>query len=600
MLVVAVVSLYREDSFAQHVTLRTERFLTSKTAGAVGWLGVAVPIWLGAFAEDAYGAEWVASPWFAELVDPSTANWAKTGYWVTGQIMGTPGAFEISAQRWSATRPDAPMASSHHVGSIRDLGYIMDVVAQDLFGDWQSTRAPNPIVLRDPYAMDLYTRALVAHHQNNLRSARRYLLRALAIEPELYWAKVALGHLTAEDPSPRISAQAGAWFLEALASAPESVVVQRSVARTTAVGHPDEIGRWRTWAERQPWSEEAAKGLAFSLLRQRNFQEVIPLLATLSERAPVEDVFMALVEAHVELGNLPAAAAALDRLLATTPSNRAFDLGSVIAERRGDRFGAALMLATSVGARPNDAEVSARVGDLLSPDPAAAAWYARAGLLGAHPDRLHRGTDDPVAQLRAVLANYEQVNSRLIRLHQEANTTLLFQPCAGDAALTVWRDAIDAANVAQQQVGRLALATTSRWLLPSERDRLERALAGATELAATQRLAQTTTRQARTSNDCAATLGDRTARLSSDARAPHDAVKTSILVDNRACNAPARLILDGVMAAKVQPRELQRVTVPAYERTVCLLFDDGQRCGDAGTVRSGWLFEGWTMIATCQ
>jgi hypothetical protein len=74
-----------------------------------------------------------------------------------------------------------------------------------------------------------------------------------------------------------------------------------------------------------------------------------------------------------------------------------------------------------------------------------------------------------------------------------------------------------------------------------------------------------------------------------------------IEIDNASCAQPSRLSIDGVSVGPVSARKKVSVRTRAGPREICVLpATDKRTCGDAGTVRKVYLYEGWTVIVRCE
>ncbi len=74
-----------------------------------------------------------------------------------------------------------------------------------------------------------------------------------------------------------------------------------------------------------------------------------------------------------------------------------------------------------------------------------------------------------------------------------------------------------------------------------------------------------------------------------------------IEVDNSRCGQPSKLTIDGTAFGEVPAGKKVQVRTRVGPHTLCLLPSlDKQACGDAGTVRRTYLYEGLTLAVRCQ
>jgi hypothetical protein len=74
-----------------------------------------------------------------------------------------------------------------------------------------------------------------------------------------------------------------------------------------------------------------------------------------------------------------------------------------------------------------------------------------------------------------------------------------------------------------------------------------------------------------------------------------------IEIDNRYCDKPSRLAIDGITVGEVPPERRSSVRARAGTRSLCLLpADDRRICGQPGTLRTTYLYEGLTLRVHCS
>jgi hypothetical protein len=73
-----------------------------------------------------------------------------------------------------------------------------------------------------------------------------------------------------------------------------------------------------------------------------------------------------------------------------------------------------------------------------------------------------------------------------------------------------------------------------------------------------------------------------------------------ITIDNSRCTQPSQLSLDGASLGSVASRKKVTVRTRAGPHEVCVLpTSDKRACGDSGTLRRAYLYEGWTLVVRC-
>lgn len=72
-------------------------------------------------------------------------------------------------------------------------------------------------------------------------------------------------------------------------------------------------------------------------------------------------------------------------------------------------------------------------------------------------------------------------------------------------------------------------------------------------------------------------------------------------VDNQACEAPLRVFLDGTLLGEVPAKARAAFQALAGRHSLCLIpSTDNSECGEAGTVRTAFLHDGWSIGLHCQ
>jgi hypothetical protein len=73
-----------------------------------------------------------------------------------------------------------------------------------------------------------------------------------------------------------------------------------------------------------------------------------------------------------------------------------------------------------------------------------------------------------------------------------------------------------------------------------------------------------------------------------------------ITIDNSRCTQASQLSLDGTSLGAVASRRKVTVRTRAGPHDVCVLpSSDKRACGDTGTLRRAYLYEGWTLVVRC-
>jgi hypothetical protein len=77
-------------------------------------------------------------------------------------------------------------------------------------------------------------------------------------------------------------------------------------------------------------------------------------------------------------------------------------------------------------------------------------------------------------------------------------------------------------------------------------------------------------------------------------------IAATFMVDNRECAEPVAVYIDGDWVGEVLAREQTAIAAPAGRRTLCLVPQPGRvACGDRGTVRDVYLYDGWSLRMRC-
>lgn len=90
------------------------------------------------------------------------------------------------------------------------------------------------------------------------------------------------------------------------------------------------------------------------------------------------------------------------------------------------------------------------------------------------------------------------------------------------------------------------------------------------------------------------------ARYREQAPAPALAKEVSFFVDNRSCPAPLAVIVDGSRLGEVAAGGRGAFRALAGRHSMCLLADSAAgRCGQQGTVRNVFVYDGWSITLRC-
>jgi hypothetical protein len=74
-----------------------------------------------------------------------------------------------------------------------------------------------------------------------------------------------------------------------------------------------------------------------------------------------------------------------------------------------------------------------------------------------------------------------------------------------------------------------------------------------------------------------------------------------IEIDNSQCGQPSRLYIDGAAHGGIAAKRRVSVRTRSGPHELCVLPESDKRaCGDQGTVRRAYLYEGWTLSVRCS
>jgi tetratricopeptide (TPR) repeat protein len=94
---------------------------------------------------------------------------------------------------------------------------------------------------------------------------------------------------------------------------------------------------------------------------------------------------------------------------------------------------------------------------------------------------------------------------------------------------------------------------------------------------------------------------DKTAAAPPAPEPPRRAVTATLYVDNRECNDPIELWIDGEKIGAAPPGQRSAFEASVGQRTICLLVPgEAGQCGDRGTVREAYLHDGWSTVVHCR
>jgi hypothetical protein len=74
-----------------------------------------------------------------------------------------------------------------------------------------------------------------------------------------------------------------------------------------------------------------------------------------------------------------------------------------------------------------------------------------------------------------------------------------------------------------------------------------------------------------------------------------------VTIDNSRCSQRSQVAIDGNQLGGVNPHRKLTVRTHTGPHEVCVLpSSDKRACGDAGTLRRAYLFDGWTLVVRCE
>ncbi|MBK7072733.1 MAG: tetratricopeptide repeat protein [Myxococcales bacterium] len=204
---------------------------------------------------------------------------------------------------------------------------------------------------------------------------------------------------------------------------------------------------------------------------------------------------------------------------------------------------------------------------------------------------------------------------------------LASQPCPISAVATRWAQALAArdrfiATGVELEDAYQIIATYDRFGetdggSPIDRQRVEAAHAGyraarhdvlELKVALDNQVQRELTRRHCTADLLAAAAADPSLyRIPDAARATPRVTRTeptpivaTFMVDNRECAEPVAVFIDGEWVGEVLAREQTAIAAPAGRRTLCLVPQPGRvACGDRGTVRDVYVYDGWSLRMRC-
>ncbi len=75
----------------------------------------------------------------------------------------------------------------------------------------------------------------------------------------------------------------------------------------------------------------------------------------------------------------------------------------------------------------------------------------------------------------------------------------------------------------------------------------------------------------------------------------------TFFIDNRECREPLRVFVDGEMLGRVDERAMAAFQAFAGRQSMCILPEGSSaHCGDAGTVRTAFIHDGWSLTLRCE
>jgi hypothetical protein len=74
-----------------------------------------------------------------------------------------------------------------------------------------------------------------------------------------------------------------------------------------------------------------------------------------------------------------------------------------------------------------------------------------------------------------------------------------------------------------------------------------------------------------------------------------------VTIDNSHCAQKSQLSLDGASLGSLAGHKKLTVRTRAGPHELCVLSATEKRaCGDTGTIRRAYLYEGWTLVLRCE
>jgi hypothetical protein len=79
------------------------------------------------------------------------------------------------------------------------------------------------------------------------------------------------------------------------------------------------------------------------------------------------------------------------------------------------------------------------------------------------------------------------------------------------------------------------------------------------------------------------------------------AIPATFFVDNQGCHRPMQVFLDGALVGSVEGSSRTAFQTTTGRHTLCLIESGSvKQCGDPGTVRSAYFYEGWSVALHCS
>jgi hypothetical protein len=83
-------------------------------------------------------------------------------------------------------------------------------------------------------------------------------------------------------------------------------------------------------------------------------------------------------------------------------------------------------------------------------------------------------------------------------------------------------------------------------------------------------------------------------------RTPRSIPSATIYVDNRECTEPLEVWIDGELVGQAPAGTRAGFEAAAGQRALCLLQPGDAACGDRGTLRQAYLYDGWSTLVHCK